>query len=99
MEYKKEQSKFYDRKSVFDANIPKVYSTTFCEYCTCTMQLLIEVLWTFKFTVKNDLIKLIKAIQTLMHEPTRAKYPYTTMMEVMLHFLNMTQHEKEGLID
>ena len=99
MVYKVELNKFYDRKSALKANVPKCYSIIFGEYCTHTMQLRIEALPNFESTIKNDPIELIKAIRILMHEPTRAKYHFSTMTEVVLRFLTMTQHEKESLID
>ena len=34
----------------------------------------------FESTIQNDPIELLKAIKIVMHDPIRAKYPYTSLM-------------------
>jgi hypothetical protein len=44
-------------------------------YCTTTMQTRIEEHKDYESTIKNDPIKLLEAIQVLMQNPMRARYP------------------------
>jgi len=78
----------------------KAYALIYSNYCNRTMQVRIEEHRDFESTIQNDPIKLLKAIRVLMHDPARAKYPYTSMMEALLRALQYTkQTEDENLID
>jgi hypothetical protein len=47
----------------------------------------------------NDPIELLKVIQLLMHDPIRARYPYASVTEALLWFLNCKQLENESVND
>ena len=53
----------------------------------------------FDSKIQNDPIELLKAIKIVMHDPIRAKYPYTSLTEALMRKLNIKQLEQESLID
>ena len=83
-----------------EENKTKAYALIFSNYCNRTMQVRIEEHKDYESEIRNDPIKLLKAIRVLMHDPARAKYPYASMTEALLRALQYTkQKEEENLID
>jgi hypothetical protein len=53
----------------------------------------------FKTKIKNDPIELQKAIEMLINDPVRARYPYASVTEAMTRFMTCRQVENEPLAD
>jgi hypothetical protein len=53
----------------------------------------------FKSKVENDPIKLLKAVEILINNPVRARYPYASMTESISRFMTCRQQENESLTD
>jgi hypothetical protein len=51
----------------------------------------------FETKIKNDPIELLKAIEILINNPVRARYPYTSVTEAMTRFMTCRQLENEPL--
>jgi hypothetical protein len=79
--------------------MPKAYSLIYSTYCTTTMQARIEEHKDYESTIKNDPIKLLEAIQVLMQNPMRARYPFATMTDAFTKVLNYRQLEGQDLTD
>ena len=90
---------YMDRKITFDTNLARAYALVLSTYCNRMMQHRIEEYPDFESTIQNDPIELLKAIQTVMHDPIRAKYPYASLTEALMGTLNIKQLEHESLID
>jgi hypothetical protein len=53
----------------------------------------------FKSKIKNNPIKLLKALEILINDPVRARYPYSSVTEAMARFMTSRQLENESLAD
>ena len=50
-------------------------------------------------TIRDDPIELLKTVSILMHDPVRAKYPYASLYDAMVHLNNMKQQEQKHFND
>ena len=98
IEYAELLRAWIDRDKALTTNITKAYSLLLTNYCTTTMQRRLEEHpdWT---SIQDDPIALLKAIRSLVHEPIRANYPFSTMTEQLARLLNLRQMEAENLGD
>ncbi len=73
----------------------KAYAVLFQTYCSTTMQNRIEEHPDYHTKIIDDPIELLKAIRTLMHDPIRARYAYSSLAESMRKFVNIRQGQDE----
>ena len=99
VDYEKSVEIYMDRVTTLANNIPKAYALIMSSYCGKTMKSRVEEHPSFASTVQDDPIELLKLIQTLMHDPQRAKYPYATLTDSFTRLLNILQAENEELLD
>jgi hypothetical protein len=99
MIYRAKIEKFIERETDLEQGMPKAYSLIYSTYCTTTMQTRIEEHKDYESTIKNDPIKLLEAIQVLMQNPMRARYPFATMTDAFTKVLNYRQLEGQDLTD
>jgi hypothetical protein len=77
----------------------KVYSLIFLQHCNKTIQDRIMGHPEFETKIKNDPIKLLKAVKILINEPVRARYPYASMTKSITRFMTCKQQENKSLTD
>jgi hypothetical protein len=77
----------------------KVYSLIFLHHCNKTIQDRIMGHPEFESKIENDPIKLLKAVEILINNPVRARYPYASMTESITRFMTCRQQENESLTD
>jgi hypothetical protein len=53
----------------------------------------------FESKIENDPIKLLKAVEILINDPVRARYPYTSVTESITRFITCKQLENKSLTD
>ena len=53
----------------------------------------------FASQIENDPMKLLKAIEELMHDPIRKRYSFATMTDALVRYLTIKQDENEKPID
>ena len=53
----------------------------------------------YKNIIWDDPIELLTKIKVLMHDPIRAKYPFTSLTEAMIRMMTIKLLENEGLLD
>jgi hypothetical protein len=99
MLYKAEIDINTKRKHEFEDNMNKVYSLIFLQHCNKTIQDRITGLPEFDSKIENDPIKLLMAIEILINDPVRARYPYASMTESITRFMTCRQQENESLTD
>jgi hypothetical protein len=75
MLYKAEINIYAKRKHEFEDNMNKTNSLIFLQHCKKTIQDRITGHPEFNIKIKNDPIKLLKAIKILINNPVRARYP------------------------
>ena len=63
------------------------------------MQNRIEEHRDFETTVRDNPIELLKAIKTLMYDPSRAKYGYASLTEALVRIITVAQDQDESLLD
>jgi hypothetical protein len=85
--YKADLDMYTKRKHELEDNMNKMYSLIYLQHCNKTIQDRIHAHPNFKNKIKNDLIELLKAIETLINVPVRARYPYASVTEAMTRFM------------
>jgi hypothetical protein len=73
--YKAEIDMYTKRKHELEDNVNKTYSLIYLQHCNKTIQDRIHAHPDFEIKIKNDPIKLLKAIEILINDPVRARYP------------------------
>jgi hypothetical protein len=95
--YQAERERYLEQKDTLEQNLSKAYALIFCTYCNHTMQNRIKEHQDYETTIRDDPIELLSKIKVLMHDPIRAKYPFTLLTEAMIRMLNIKPIENEGL--
>ena len=99
IEYNTDYTRWRERCQGIDDGLKRAYSTIYQNYCTKGMQTRVEEHPEFETKIRNDPIALLEAIQVLTHDPIRARYPWASLTEALLRFVNMKQSDNEGLLD
>jgi hypothetical protein len=99
MLFKAEIEIYTRRKHEFEDNMNKTYSLIYLQHCNKTIQDRITGHPEFESKIKNDPIELLKAIEILINDPVRARYPYTSVTESITRFMTCKQLENESLTD
>ena len=89
---------FKEHKRKLQENAKKAYATIW-GYCSKTIQNRLEAHVTYVSTICDDPIELLKAINILMHDPERAKYPYASLTEALTTLINLNKMQKENLLE
>jgi hypothetical protein len=71
--YKAEIDMYTKRKHELEDNMNKMYSLIYLQHCNKTTQDRIHAHPDFETKIKNDPIKLLKAVEILINDPVRAK--------------------------
>ena len=86
-----------DRKEQLDENMKKLYTKIFTVYCTTSMQQRLEEHPNFdKF--EDDPIATLEVIRNTTHETICAQYPFVTIVDSIVRWMNARQGEDEDLI-
>jgi hypothetical protein len=99
MLYKAAIEIYTKRRHEFEDNINKTYSFIFLQHCNKTIQERLTGHPEFESKIKNDPIKLLKAVKILINDPVRARYPYTSITESITRFMTCKQLETKSLTD
>ena len=94
-----EIKQFLERERALEDNLDKAYALIFGTYCSKAVQSWVEEHPDYKTTIRHNPIELLKTVSVLMHDTVRAKYPYASLYDVMMHRFNMRQQEQEHLND
>jgi hypothetical protein len=98
--YKAEIDMHTKRKHELEDNMNKTYSLIYrLQHCNKTIQDRIHAHPDFETKIENDPIELLKAIDILINDLERARYPYTSVTEAMTRFMKCRQLEKKPLAD
>jgi hypothetical protein len=97
--YQAKLERYLDRKDTLEQNLTKAYALIFSTYCNKTMQNWIEEYPEFESVICDDPIEFLNKIKVLMHDPIRAKYPFTSLTKAISRMLNFKQSENKGLLD
>jgi hypothetical protein len=99
IKYQEEFRRFLDRQDNLRQGMVKAYALIFSNYCNKTIQSRVEEHPDFESEIKNNPIKLLEAIKSLMHDPIRAQYPMVSMTEALTRLVNVKQADNEPLLD
>jgi hypothetical protein len=97
--YQAKLERYLERKDTLEQNLAKAFALIFSTYCNKTMHNRIKEYPKFEITIRDNPIELLNKIKVLMHDPIRAKYPFTLLTEAISRMLNLKQSENEGLLD
>jgi hypothetical protein len=95
--YKAEIDMYTKRKHELEDNINKTYSLIYLQHCNKTLQDKEHAHPDFETKIKNDPIKLLKAIEIIINDPVQARYPYASVTEAMTRFMTCRQLENKPL--
>ena len=87
------------RDEMLGENLKKAYALIYSNYCTTGMQQSLQELSNFQSEIQDDPIKLLAAIETLAHNPVKARYPFVSLTSSLARMMNIRQQENESLID
>ena len=73
----------------------KAYGLIMKDYCSKSMKRRVEEHPEFESRIQDDPIALLEAIETLMHDPIRARYPLASLTDCMSRVLTLRQKEGE----
>jgi hypothetical protein len=96
---KGEVEKYLTRKDNLCQNQPKAFSVIMQDFCTPDMTREIQTHPDFKSKIEDNPFELLKVVKTLMHNPTRARYPFLQLTDIALSFLLCRQYENEHPAD
>ena len=99
MIYEAEIKQFLERGRALEDNLNKAYALIFGTYCSKAIQSWLEEHSNYETTIRDNPIELLKTVSVLMHDTVRAKYPYASLYDTMMHLCNMRQQEQEHLND
>jgi hypothetical protein len=95
--YKAEIDMYTMRKHELEDTMNKKYSLIYLQHCNKTIQDRIDAHPDFETKIKNDPIELLKAIEVLINDLVRARYPYASVTEARTRFMTCRQLENEPL--
>ena len=99
MIYQAEIKQFLERERALEDNLDKAYAHIFGTYCSKAIQSRVEEHPNYETTIRDNPIELLETVSVLMHDTVRAKYPYVSLYDAMMHLFNMRQQEQEHLND
>ena len=72
---------YLDREQTLEDDLDKAYALRFGTYCSKAIQSRIEDHLDFESNIRDNPIELLSAIQVLMHDTVRARYPYASLLK------------------
>ena len=81
--YNVEYTRFAKQQEALSQNLIKTYALILSNYCTKGMENRIEEHPEFETKIRDDPIELLKAIEMLVHNPMRTRYPFASLMEAI----------------
>ena len=99
MIYLAEIKQFLERERALEENLDKAYALIVGTCCSKAIQSRLEEYPDYETTIRDNPIELLTTVSVLMHDTVRAKYPYASLCDVMMHLFNMRQQEQEHLND
>ena len=99
MIYQVEVEEWVKRKNTYESNSAKAYSLIYDNYCSKTIQDKVKNHLDFESDIRDNPIKLLEVIKTLMHDPEDTVYPMASLTEAVRRVINIKQHENESLLD
>ena len=98
IKYTTDYKAYKARVDFLTTNMQKVYSIIIGTYCTNGMRTRISLLPTFKTTIMDNPIELLKVIKQCQAKPVSSQYPLITPVAHLKTFLIETQHHGEELV-
>ena len=95
--YEKEVDRHIERKEKFRENLRITY-TMIWDLCVKTMKTRLEEHPDFDEFPRNP-ISMLEAIKGAMHAPVRAQYPFVSLTDSLIRWINAKQKEDEDLVD
>ena len=79
----------------------KVYGLIYRTCCTSETKAAIKEHPDFEIEIRDEPLKVLEVIYTLMHTPTpvRARYPFSILAETISSLFNLRQSRDEKLVD
>ena len=77
----------------------KTYALIYGTYCTSEIRTAIKEDPNFESGIRDDPLKVLEIISTLMYTPVRARFPFSTLAETLSSLFNMRQIQDEKLVD
>ena len=95
--HSKQSDRHIDRLDLFDENL-RISYTMIMDSCTNAMKERVLTDPDHK-AFKTDPVKLLNAIKQATHAPTRAVYPYGSLVEALIRWLSVKQRDDEDILE
>ena len=99
MDYREERSAWTMEKKNFEQDMSRTYGIIYGSYCTNEMQVAIKEDSKFESEVRDDPLKLLALISTLMYTTVRAIYPINTLADTLSSMFSIRQDSDEKFTD
>ena len=99
MEYQVLLKQWSDRNKMLEANMLRAYADIWKDHMTKAMQQRVEEHPEYSSKIDDNPIKLLEAVQQLMHDPSRKQFPFATVNRMYWRVLGCKQQEDEDLTD
>ena len=99
MTYQEELKLHLAEKRKYNDDLVKVYGEIMKDWCTDAMKRRIDESKLSKKMIHNNPVELLVEIQRISHQPARAVYEYSALLNTMKRCLNLKQADKESLSD
>ena len=99
IQYTQEYNTWQKVNGKFAEDWTKVYGLIYGTYCTSEMKAAIKEHPDFEIEIRDEPLKVLEVISTLMYTPVRARYPFSTLAETISSLFNLRQSQDEKLVD
>ena len=87
------------KEEEFKVNFSKAFATIWETYCSAEVRREIKEKPNWDLQIRDNPLKLLERVETLIHTPEQAKYPVLTIIEVLWNFLQRKQEDSKDLLD
>ena len=99
MDFTQEWKIFEKEKKKFLEEWANTYALIYGTFCTSEMRTAIKEHPEFEEKIRDEPLEFLKVISLLMYMHVRARYPFSTLAEILSSLFNLRQIKDENLVD
>ena len=99
MKFTQEWNTYEKVNRKFEVDWAKTYALIYGTYCTSKMRTAIKKDPKFESDIRDEPLKILEAVSTLMYTNVIARYPFSTLAETLSSLFNFRKIEDKKLVD
>ena len=99
MDYRENRNAWMKDNTRFKEDWSKTYVLIYGSFCTSEMKTAIKEDLKSESEIRDEPLRVLVLISTLMYTPARARYPFSTLAEAVSSLFNIRQSPDEKLVD